>query len=755
MTTSGSPGGPSLIDDADLYTPEFQSVVEALLDVYRPILEEDLKRARDPLALREEALKAPPDCEAELLAAQRLFETFLNENVAHALLPAEAREILGPSESWRWCLLHIRCCMIFGWLLCRRPRNFRLFVYYLYRYWICVRQALGVPISPDHPTEAERKDFETLVGALAAAYKPYLTDQLAAVDFPAGLPDAVLIGAIDCNEGEEEAAAVFERLLTLETAPALLGAAAFKEHGAESWFWFCRCWCLCAIRFGCCLARARNLVEVYLCLALYRRCLRDCFRPLTCALTGPATCVPEEVNTTIPALVVPIAGTAAGAGFQRYVMEWSQDGINFHSTNFVYAPVPPGNTGQGNTQVFGGLLAYLDTTLLNAGTYTLRMTVFGVAGATRVCSITFSVFKKDVRILGFGGNFSLSAPAFDPAAEFVDNVPPLCSRPAGTFEASFGGAATVWGSAYIGGCDDSQKIKSFTLDYKPGYETDCNTAGWTNFWSVTYSTPVQYRAINMRTDTSVLTAEWGADCLINVPFPPYCLLSDPQGRLYPSAWSTNIGGCNLSGLYTIRLVVTDTNGNVYCDTQRVWLDNRPITAVIQIDAVPKCGDLFVSQFANPPDCGVPWNVPISGIAFDEYIDDMLPLTRPNDNFDSYSITVTKQGGASLAIPIPAAPLAPSPLCFSGLSRVGDPGTRCGVPVGTGLPILGTLAQFDLRTIDPQCKGSLRYPVDDAFTIPRGECCVYIFQLAVSDRTLRPGGSTAYDFWPIKICNDLP
>src|ERR1035438_10087278 len=72
--------------------------------------------------------------------------------------PAQARELLGPIEGWRWCLLHIRCCIIFGWLLCRRPRSFRLSAYYLYRLWLCVRQALGTPVTPGKLTDVERKD---------------------------------------------------------------------------------------------------------------------------------------------------------------------------------------------------------------------------------------------------------------------------------------------------------------------------------------------------------------------------------------------------------------------------------------------------------------------------------------------------------------------------------------------------------------------------------------------------------------------
>src|SRR5262249_30866196 len=190
-------------------------------------------------------------------------------------------------------------------------------------------------------------------------------------------------GKIDCSGGEEEAAAVFERLLTVEAVQALLGDAAFKAEAAEPWFWFCRCWCLCAIRFGCCLARARNLLDVYKCLRLYWRCLRECFRPLTCQLTGPDGCVPEEVNASIPALVVPITGTAAGAGFVRYVLEWSLNGIVWHNTYFVYPPVPPGNPAQGNAPVVSGLLAYLNTTFLNAGTYFVRMTVYGANQATQ------------------------------------------------------------------------------------------------------------------------------------------------------------------------------------------------------------------------------------------------------------------------------------------------------------------------------------------------------------------------------------
>lgn len=739
-------------NDPDPGSAPFQEVLAALVDAYRPVLEEDLKRANDLAALTQEAEQAPPECEAELAAAQSLFARFSDEKIMLALLPAQARELLGPAERWRWCLLHIRCCMVFGWLLCRRRGSFRQSAYQLYRYWLCVRETLGIPVTPGRLSEAERSDLATLVAALAKAYRPYLADQLATVDFTAGLPDAIDSGKIDCTEGQNEAAEVFERLLTAETAQALLGAAAFKEHSAQPWFWFCRCWCLCAIRFGCCLARARNLVDVYHCLRMYWRCLRECFRPLTCALTGPDGCVAEEVEASIPAMVVPITGTAAGLGFVRYVLEWSLNGMVWHATNFVYPPVPPGDTVQGNSEVVGGLLGYLDTTLLNAGTYFARVTVYGANQVLAPCQIIFSVFKKDVRILGIGGSTALDAPWTNPAARLMDSVPALGNRPAGLFEASFGTCLQVLGAATIGGCDDSLRIKNYTLGYKAGYETDCATPGWSQILLVEFNTPAQYRAVNMRNDTSVLTAVWTPDCLVPVPFPPWCLLNDPQALLSPTSWNTGPNGsCQLSGLYTVRLQVEDTLGGTYCDSQRVWLDNKPITAQIRIDAVPLCADIFISQFAVPPDCSVPWNLPVRGIAYDEYIDEMLPPTRPNDNFDYYVVTVAKQGGAAITIPVPD--LGPGAPYFYGTSRVGDPGTRCGQPPVPEL--IGLLAMFDLRAIDPTCKASVAYPVPDAFTTARGECCIYTFTLTVFDRTSRPCGTNhAQAQWPVKICNDL-
>lgn len=744
------PTGTEAIPSAD-----FDFVLKELLAAYKPLLKKDLDRADHPEELKKEADKTI-SCEDELALANQIFEKFFHEKMVARLLPAEAREILGPVEQWRWCLFHVRCCVIFGWLICRGQRTFRALIYYLYRFWLCVRQAIGRPVGAKL-TDDEREDFRTLVGLLAKAYQPFLTHQVSDLESPPELPDEVTEGKIDCLEGQEETGAIFERLLTFEAAQALFGKEFFQQHSQERFFWFCRCWCLCSIRFGCCLARARDLLDVVRCLRSYFLCLRQCIQPLVCELTDPQDCVPEEVNTVLNAFVVPVEGAAGGGGFDHYVLEWSKDGIIWQTSDFHYPPIPPGGGTQGNIPVFGGLLAYFDTTAKDPGFYFRRMTVTSITGATKVCTTQFSLFKQDVRILGVSGFFNLDKPATDPTAKFVETVPALCTRPSSISEVSFGECLRVWGSAYVGGCE-GKKIKRYLLDYKMGCETDPLSPGWTNFWKVEYNTIWQYRDMNMRKDTSALTSNWVTDCVVPVPFPPFCLHSEPEARLAPSCWPTHWATCQLSGQITLRLVVEDTDGNLYYDSQCLWVDNKHICAMIRIDAVGPCQDIYLSNFAMPPDCNVPWPLPLSGIAYDEYIDELLPLTRPNDNFDYYTVSVAKQGGAWVSIPIPGPgfPLAPLTPCYHGTSRVGDPGTRCN-PCDPAHPdptaVFGTLAQFDLRWVDPICKP---LGVPDDFVIARGECCVYLFKVYVQDRTIFSGGPHWREaFWPVRICNDLP
>ena len=60
-------------NDPDPASPEFQTVLKALVEVYRPILEEDLKRASNLQALGDEAEKSEPDCEQGVRRCVRLY----------------------------------------------------------------------------------------------------------------------------------------------------------------------------------------------------------------------------------------------------------------------------------------------------------------------------------------------------------------------------------------------------------------------------------------------------------------------------------------------------------------------------------------------------------------------------------------------------------------------------------------------------------------------------------------------------------
>lgn len=763
---------------------DFQLVLNELLAAYLPVLEEELKRAKSPETLGDEAFAART-CEEELELANRIFEPFTSEKVALSYLPAEARKLLGEPARWRWCLLHIRCCLVFGWLVCRGPRTFRSWAYYLNLYWRCVRQVLDTPVS-NPLTAAEREDFQVLVKSLAAAFKPYLTDQLATVEFPAGIPDEVFTDKIDCFTDQEEVCVIFERLLNTETARALLGAAAFERHSKESWFWFCRCWCLCALCLGCCLARARNVFQIRRCLALYWRCLRDCFRPLTCELIAPTGCTQEQ---EFPALGVfrgvEIRGTAAGSSCSHYTLQWRQSGIGpWQNTGIVY----PGGAAQGPCGVVNNFLGVLKTfPLVASGLVEIQLCVYSTDPNISPCCTTrfFELQRNLVWIKGIEGIDAATPPGyFDPTAQLVDG--------AGAVR-SFGCSLQIFGSAEVGGCD-GQNIKRYTLSYQPGFTT--TTAGaWTQFWQVDYNTPFQIDTNLNMVFQNVLTDTWAEMPFCHVvPLPVPHVQCDVVGDyLNPTSWDTQfprgpfpvqfqdppgtypdpaVGTWNSvplpptncqSGRYTLRLTVEDTLGNTTDDLQQVWFDNKQITGKIaQIGTIPSCSTISLAAFAGNTDCSNAWSAPLMGIAYDEYIEEGN-FTRPSDNFGGYTLQIKKDGGSWHSIPIPGPGSSPWGPPFLGTSRIGDPGQRCPTAVPPpGVippPTNGILTMLDMRRLDSVCNTNA---ADADLVLQRathdtpGECCGYIVRLVVWDTTICPPGThTAEDVFPFCICNDLP
>jgi hypothetical protein len=774
--------------------PNFLDVLKELMAAYQPILQRDLTLLKSPENLDKEARNKQFSCEDEIALANEIFGKFWNEQVARQVLPKQAIEILGPRERWSWCLLHIRCCFIFGWLVCHGPRTLRRSTYYLNRYWRCVRETVGNPVSSPYTAE-ERKDFQVLVEAFAAAYKPFATEELAVTE-DTGISAAVLDGKIDCYEDDEKADAVFQRFLNMDIAPALLGTKAFDQHRGDSFLSFCRCWCLCAIRFGCCLARAKTIFDVWRCLVFFFQCLVDCFHPLTCAITKPAdgSCAEEAQFPAIPLIGIEIIGTAAGAGCDHYILEWkgpADPPLAYTQAGIVYA----GSPGPGMCGIVNGTLGWLDT----FGTpvpdqIEIRLSVFPVQGAPSQCTSTFALFRKRVWISAVEGVQVESPPgALDNSARLIE--------PVTKNELSFGTALEIFGHALVGKCF-GKDIKRYTLSYQPGFVNDPTLGAWTQFWQVDYNSPKQRAAI--QTANFDLTSFWTLQqiCLLpSPPCPPLGLLkydelipgrwisgvtppAVPPGQFFPidpelpPIWaSQSLPPVNCySGKYTLRLGVEDTAGGIYYDLQHIWFDNKAIYGEISgLLGVKPCAIVNLSQLPNAGDCTKVWPLGVEGIAYDEYIFEG-DFTIPSDNYGGYCVTLTKQGGAqsgcspitlSVALPVPA-PASPTTI---GTNRIGDPGLRCVTasppPAGPVVKSSNVLTQMDGRMFDFDCASSATPVPPLGFALKRadpknnlpGECCAFYFVLEVWDKSICPSNSggrhEASWVWPIYICNDLP
>ncbi len=732
-----------------IHSEDFQFVLKALLAAYQPILDEELKRAKSPEELKKEAEGREASCDDEIALANRIFDKFFTEEVALRVLPAEARQILGPIERWRWCLQHIRCCIIFGWLVCRGPRTFRAFSYYLYRYFLCVR-GIVLPAGSKNAvlSDEQAQDFRTLVQALARAYRPYLTDQFAGIDFPVGIPDEVIAGKIDCHEGEEDAAAIFERLLTLETAPALLGREAFNSHLREPAFRFCRCWCLCAISFGCCLARSRSLLGVLRCLVAYFRCLQNCFRPLLGEIDTPGenACVDAVfVAACNNMTAIQITGTAAGASFDHYTLRYSWGANPAVNDAVVYPDCsrPPANPNS-DVPVTGGTLGYLDASLLPAGVteFTIFLDVFGSGGLHIVATRTFQIKTTAVEITAAATvNALVAKDPFHPTSVIKLIKATNDPNPA-VPEISIGGAFSVTGSAYTVGCD--RILTQFVLarfDAPPANPVPSFASAFVGtpligpvVYADTPAHPWQSGCFPVITPNIILNgnlvAEWTT---IFCPVPPH---TEPKVLPKPF-WNS----APLNGRFVILLETRDHllpagpfPGSIAAvDQVAVWIDNQePVALIDSIGGISGCGDLHLKDF-------IVKTAEIRGVAWDPLIDPTAPPQRPNDNFGSYSLGFQKNGGAGGAIPA-LTPNTRVPNVFSPQPPPPD----------------GTLANWDIvAALDAGVGPPL--PATSP-QLRRGERCAYVITLVASDTThvgdSGSGHSTGPFLYAINIINDI-
>jgi hypothetical protein len=726
----------------------------------------------------------------EVATAQAVAERLFADDVALRFLPASAREVLGPVQEWRWCLAYVRCCWMFGWLICRGCRDYRALNYYLYRYWLCVRQALS-PRGREL-TRQDREDFEALSAAMGERYRDWLKDELARAELGhGGIVDDVLDGQPDCCRDNAFTSALFERLASPQAAAALLGREAFAAHSKHPYFWLCRCWCQAAIRLGCCMACARTRRDYERCIREYQAALDECLKPLHCELTGPTGCWEEEPLPVIHSMGVTVTGTVAGAFFGGYTIEWRlaenrdcDDPTDWRSVDVFY----PGGGSSGGVPVVNGTLGWLKTRFLPARTYEVRVCPRSTRPAERVacCCTEYNLFKKFVMIeavgaaqVGPGGIYDANAPLVYPVAPSpTPHLVPI------------GCCVHIRGAAWVGECE-GRRIKCVTLRYAPGFlpgpfDTSSFDPG---VYTSLVKPPLCYEPpdeTEKRDQPNQLTAHHSVltTSLVQKTHDISALLGEPPGTtleqywtLQPQCWNTaTLPACLdathrcASGQYTLLLDVEDQMGNHYYDTQQVWFDNKPLhLALAGLQGAQGCDEISLRRLTDGRGCGTPWPRAVMGISFDEWIVES-DSTYPSNNFDYYRLTIHKNCGGP-AYPVPITPdlvrwhkdiVTGTEDPLKGTERVGEPGTRCPCePQPMQVRTNGVLTMLDLRAFDAQCAGQLQGPFrpPPGFALGRGECCAYTFVLESRDKTVDevgPGNCHRRQVvCAFCVCNDLP
>lgn len=509
-------------------------------------------------------------------------------------------------------------------------------------------------------------------------------------------------------------------------------------------------------------------------------------RRLICKITSPTGCTEEVINHDIGGLSVEVIGSAKGATFSHYTLEWRQvegqdcqDNSDWSSDGVVY----PGGGGTGGSPVTNGTLGWINTTTWNPGSYEIRVCVYSyISGAQhKCCCIQFDLFKKLVWIERVAIN--PGAPVLTPPGPFDPDAPIVNGNPDGIV-VPVGGCVTIEGSAWVGECNN-RKIKCFDLRFAAGFLPGPEQPGFNPgaYTTSLLTGPVCYTP----PDESGKRAPWnmviGRELTTKLVKTQIDLFGTPVDvwklKDYCFDSASKLPECPdvhhhcHSGKYTLLLEVEDTLGNMTYDTQHVWFDNKPIHVHFTgIGGLEKCSDMALSKFlpAGAP-CTSSWPADLMGIVYDEYIDE-ADTTYPSDNFDYYRLYITKQGGPTYQVPI-----TPDLINFSdpshpklGRERVGDPGKRCEESISGCSPVVtyptdpvsDILTKLDLRIFDEVCVGSTASPYTPppGFALKRNTCCGYSFQIYARDKTWSDGWSGGYHHhwsppWAVCICNDLP
>ncbi len=754
---------PDLTQSAD-----FQAVLNSLLAAYRPILERELSLSESAANLVKESQAHPPTCDDEIELAQSLFERFFTKDVALSLLPDEGRQVLGNPDQWEWCYRRILCCLIFGWLVCRGPRTFRGFAYYLYQYWRCVRQALGQPVSIP-PTVEEQRDFSTLVKILASAYAPSIKDQVKDLEYPIDIPQEIASGQIDCSVDNDAASSVFQRLCAPDAAAALFGSKVSEQIGQGPIWRNCCCYCVAALEFGCCLGRSKTLIEAFRCLKEFFLQLQRCFEPLIAIIDTPPACSTLTFVAACSNLAgIEIDGTAAGAAFTYYTLTYSLGGpaINYAVVypNCSRPPVNPSSAIPVNC----GVLGYLDIDLLPPATteVTVYLDVYGSGGLHLQVSGLFQLEINAIQITAVATvAASVGQDPFNPSPfpiKMVQNV----SHPG--LEQSVGGSISVTGSAYAAGCGNLMTQYQLA-EFGPALGAiplPVPIPSPTALGGTPLIAPVIYDGTS--------THPWQSGCFLGWPTPNTILNGDlvaswstescwspipPHTYTVPKISSNEKWASGASGRYVLFLEVDEApivlpHSPVVPageDQIVVWIDNYPVTgALTQIGNVVGCGDLHLKDYVGT-------TAPVFGIAWDYPIDVTAAQQIPNDNFGSYALSYQKNGGSMRSFL--ASDYTPN-------------GATAGTPPTVRVPNLwqataptiaqaALLASWDIVTaLDGGAPPDPNNPcvATNPWQLPRGCRCAYVIELVASDTTwVGDGGdnhSTGPILFAINVINDI-
>jgi hypothetical protein len=492
------------------------------------------------------------------------------------------------------------------------------------------------------------------------------------------------------------------------------------------------------------------------------------------AAASPPTCVGVSPTIACSLAGVTVIGSAGGAGFASYRIEyrplssavWSQAGV-------VYPDCSPASvTPDHTTPRFNEPLAFL--TGLEPDEYEVRLTVNGLGGPIFALT-TYSLHRSPV-VIDKIGQVDARVVGLHP----VDPTELLKLVKAGAAPAdpatSVGGSISVVGSADFWGC--GREMIEWVLQYRgaplglgaspqgpppplpspvppgaaPPQQDD--PGAWTDVkppLPISISDPSHPRwhwcwpvdrpnfVLNGK-----LTRVWINDtCLLNI-FP--VLTYHNVRRTAESNWSTS----PLNGRFTVRLRVRHQDlphigaiTELY-DAATVWLDNQAIQvkitgmAITGGVALDSCEELSLSQFFGT-------TCDIKGRAWDPLILDTEPSwLKPNNNFDSYLVDFAKDGGVYVTNNI---------TILNNTLRVPNE-----VPVLPAAPNdVGVLATWDIVSALDAGAPPTPYVPPPYPKIYRGERCAYIIHLFATDNTVVSEGTTHHgnDYWPFCIVNDLP